>query len=68
MALVPIVWSNIASRIPDDLGGMLLLIGLETLTGFFIGIIARIFILAIGFIGNAIAMTIGFSGLPWRGH
>lgn len=64
MALVPIVWTNIVSRIPDDLPGMLLLIGLETLTGFFIGIIARIFILAIGFIGNAIAMTIGFSGLP----
>lgn len=43
---------------------MLLLIGSETLVGATIGVMARIFFLALQFMGTAAAMLSGFGGMP----
>ncbi|HEX2841761.1 flagellar biosynthetic protein FliR [Hyphomicrobium sp.] len=58
--LVPQVQGDLGKATPINIGQLILS---ETLVGASIGIMARIFFLALQFMGTAVAMLIGFSGM-----
>lgn len=57
------VWDMVLPSMSRDLHTLVALVVTELATGVFIGLIARIFLLALSFIGTAIATTIGLAGL-----
>jgi flagellar biosynthesis protein FliR len=59
--IIPIVEGDLAKTTPPVMGQ---LIASETLIGAMIGVMARIFFLALQFMGTAAAMLIGYSGMP----
>lgn len=59
--LLPNVINTVSSSQPDSL---LLSIVAETLTGIFIGLLSRIFFLALQFMATAVASFVGYSGFP----
>ncbi len=63
LALAPALWS--ASAVPGDMaaGQMVRAIAAELTIGASIGLIARLFVLAISFIGTGMAMAIGLGGI-----
>lgn len=58
--LVPQVQGDLGKAMPINIGQLILS---ETLVGASIGVMARIFFLALQFMGTAVAMLIGFSGM-----
>lgn len=64
VALMPHVWDGIADRVSQADPAMLLrLIVSETIIGAFIGLVARLYVLALSFMATSISMSIGFGGL-----
>ena len=59
--LLPVVEGDLAKATPPT---MAQLIASETLIGLMIGVMARIFFLALQFMGTAASMLMGFSGSP----
>lgn len=57
------VWDQILPNVSRDPGKLAILLAAETLTGVFIGLVARMYLLAISFIGAAIANSIGLGGI-----
>lgn len=65
LALTPLLLPGLDSVLSEPAtANMLALIVAETLTGAFIGLLGRIFFLALQFMAAALATFIGFSGLP----
>jgi len=60
LALLAHLWDVIAPHASDRPGTLLLLIGSEILIGSLIGLVARLYVLAVQFIGTAVATMIGF--------
>lgn len=63
IAMMVLLWDHIAPHVTHEPAGLARLIATETVTGGFIGLVARMYMLAIGFIGTAIAMSIGLGGI-----
>lgn len=63
LALAPVFWD--VSAVPGNMpaGQLLRAIAAEVTIGASIGLVARLFVLAIGFIATSIAMSIGLSGI-----
>lgn len=62
LAVAPLVLETVAAAIPDDQPLTLLRIaGIETLTGTLIGLIGRLFFLALQTLAHAMAMVAGYS-------
>lgn len=65
LALAPLLTPGIKQAMPDlSPVRVLVAIGSETGIGLLIGLGARIFFAALSFIGTAIAMYVGFNGMP----
>lgn len=65
LALAPMLVTNVQAALPDDSPVAVLgLIGSETIIGAIIGLMGRMFFLALQFAGAAIAMLIGLSNTP----
>jgi len=60
LALLAHLWDVIAPHASDRPDALLLLIGSELLIGSLIGLVVRFYVLALQFIGSAIAMLMGF--------
>ncbi len=63
IALAPAIWTDILPPANPDPATMVQLIVTEILKGGIIGLIARFYMLALGFIGSAIAMSVGFGNM-----
>ncbi len=65
LALTPLLLPEVKTTVkaPGPSTVLVLLVG-ETLTGVFIGLLGRVFFLALQFMAAALASFIGFSGLP----
>ena len=63
-ALLAHLWDAILPRIDRNVGPMILLIGAELLVGATIGLVTRIYVLALQFAGSVIVMNIGLGGAP----
>ena len=63
LSLAPLFWGT--SAVPGNMpvGQLAQAIGAELTIGASIGLVARLYVLAIGFIGTSIAMSIGLSGI-----
>ncbi len=65
LALTPVLLPTARATVPQlDLGLMVALIVGETLTGALIGMMGRVFFLALQFMASAIAMFCGYGGMP----
>lgn len=65
LALSPVLLPDLKARVLNSQPGALLaLLAAETLTGIFIGLLGRIFFLALQFMASALASFIGYAGLP----
>jgi len=67
LALLAHLWDQIAPFVDRRPGVLLPLIFSELMTGAVIGLVARFYVLALQFMGSAIAMMSGFSGMPGAG-
>ena len=67
-ALLIHLWDQIAPHASRNPAVLLALIVSETLIGALIGLMARLYVLALQFIASAIAMLIGFGGTSGAGH
>ncbi|BCH30932.1 flagellar biosynthetic protein FliR [Mesorhizobium sp. L-8-10] len=63
MALLANTWDQIAPFARRELDAVSILMVSELLIGVLIGLLARLYLLALQFIGSAIAMTVGFNGM-----
>ena len=64
VALMPHVWDTIEGSVSEADPAMLLrLIVAETIIGAFIGLVARLYVLALSFMATSISMSIGYGGL-----
>jgi len=61
-ALLPPLWSAILPYVGQKPDALFLLIVSESLVGVLIGLMARLYVLALQFIGSSISMLIGFGG------
>ena len=64
LALSPLLVSAVKPVVTEAPGPLLLVIGSELLIGFLIGLLARLFFMALQTIATAIVQSIGLAGLP----
>lgn len=63
-AVLGTVWDQVAPRVASTPDRLVMMIGSEILIGGLIGLMARYYMLALQFIGSAIAMFAGYGGMP----
>lgn len=63
MAILPLIWNQIYPKVSSDTTSYLALVGGEVLIGGTLGMIARLYVLALQFAGTSMAMLIGFNSI-----